>query len=186
MRIIICFIISLIILILYIVYLYNRFIYLKNMMKEGWSGIDVQLKRRYDLVLNLVKIVQSYMRYEEGTLVKVIEARKSAMKQTMPDKNKSDMENRFVSGINSLFALAENYPELKSNEQFRELSQTLVEIEDNLQKARRYYNATVRNYNIAVQSFPSNLMASCLKLEPETFFEIDAFEANPIQIKDIL
>jgi len=174
-----------IIVILYFIYLYNRFVHLQNMMAEGWSGIDVQLKRRYDLIPNLVNIVKSYTNYENDTLIKVVQARDKAMQQTDPNKAKSDQENQFVSQIKTLFSLTEDYPELKADTQFATLSHTLVEIEDTLQKARRYYNATVRNYNIAVQAFPSNLVAAYLKLETKAFFDIDSFEAEPIKIKDI-
>ena len=180
------FLILLLALILYVVayniYIYNRFIRLDNMVKEAWSDVNVQLKRRYTLIPNLVEIVKGYMKHESKTLKDIVAMRNSAMHRVTPAQ-KEEPENQITETLKHLFVVVENYPELKSSDQFRELSNNLVDIENTLQFARRYYNATVRNYNIALHSFPSNLLASFLKLADKNYFEIAPMETKNITVK---
>ena len=173
---------ALLAILLLVVYLYNRFIRLDNMVKEAWSDVNVQLKRRYSLILNLVEIVKGYMKYESKTLKEIVSLRNTAIHQNTPAQ-KENSENQITENLKHLFAVAEQYPNLKSNEQFKELSNNLVDIENTLQVARRYYNATVRDYNIALHSFPSNLLATFLNLKDKTYFEIADFETKNIKLK---
>lgn len=166
----------------YIIFAYNRFIRLENLVIEGWSGVDVQLKRRYDLIPNLVTIVKAYTSHENNTLRQIVEARTQAQKLP-PSQSKSEKENVLVDGLKTLFAIAEDYPQLKADSQFLTLHHTLVDIEDTLQKARRYYNATVRDYNSAVKIFPSNLIAKMLNLKTKEYFEIEPLETNNVKIE---
>lgn len=166
---------------LYGILLYNRFIKKQNLCKEGWSGINVQLKRRYDLIPNLVASVKGYAGHEKETLEKLVELRSSAMQaQTPQEKSKAEIG---ISGtLKTLFALMENYPDLKANENFIQLQSSLVDIEDNLQNARRYYNATVRDYNTMVDAFPSNIIARSYGFEKKEYFEIDEAEKQNVKV----
>lgn len=165
----------------YLIYAYNHFIRLENLVIEGWSGVDVQLKRRYDLIPNLVSIVKAYTTHENQTLRQVVEARNMAQMSTTA-YNKSAKENLFIDGLKSLLAIVEDYPQLKADSQFLTLHHTLVDIEDTLQKARRYYNATVRDYNSAIKMFPSNIVAQMMDLKTKEYFEITPLEANNVKI----
>lgn len=166
----------------YLIFAYNRFIRLENLVIEGWSGVDVQLKRRYDLIPNLVSIVKTYTSYENQTLKQIVEARTQVQMSTST-QNKALKENALIDGLKTLLAIAEDYPELKADSQFLTLHHTLVDIEDTLQKARRYYNATVRDYNSAVKIFPSNLVAKMMALKTKDYFEITPLETNNIKIE---
>ena len=166
---------------LYVASVYNKLVRLKNQAEEGWSGISVQLKRRYDLIPNLVNCVKGYAQHEKETLEKVIEKRNLAMSVQAPAE-KAAVENAFAQTIKSLFALSENYPDLKANTTFIELQQSLNAVEDDLQNARRYYNATVRNMNTAVDSFPSNLVAKKFGFEKKDFFDIDEAEKQNVRV----
>ncbi len=166
---------------LYIASVYNKLVRLKNQAEEGWSGISVQLKRRYDLVPNLVECVKGYAAHEKETLEKVIEKRNQAMSVQTPAA-KAAAENEFSQTVKSLFALGESYPDLKANTTFIELQQSLNTVEDDLQNARRYYNATVRNLNTAVDSFPSNMIARKFGFEKKDFFDIDAAEKQNVRV----
>lgn len=165
-----------------VIYLYNRFIRLENLSKEAWSDVNVQLKRRYSLIPNLVEIVKGYMKHETNTLKEIVSLRNTAINQNNPQQ-KEDAENKITEHLTHVFAVAEKYPDLKASEQFIELSSNLVDIENTLQLARRYYNATVRNYNIAVHTFPSNLVAGFMKLKEKTYFEIADFETKNIKVQ---
>ncbi len=164
--------------------LYNKLVSLKNKVLEAWSGIDVQLKRRYDLIPNLVNTVKGYASHESGTLEKVIQARNQAMSAGSGGNINAQVqaENALSGTLKSLFALSENYPDLKANTNFIQLQNTLGEVEDSLSNARRYYNALVRDNNTAVEAFPSNLIANQFHFEKFDFFEIenDAERSNPI------
>ncbi len=163
----------------YFISVYNRLIKQRNMCDEGWSGILVQLKRRTDLIPNIVSSVKGYAAHESGTLEKVIEKRNMAMSATVP-QDKIAAENALTQSLKSLFALAESYPDLKANENFLQMQNTLSEIENDIQNARRYYNATVRDFNTTIDSFPSNLVASRYKFEKKPFFEVsEADQAVP-------
>ena len=165
----------------YIVSIYNRLVRLKNQAEEGWSGISVQLKRRYDLIPNLVNCVKGYAAHEKETFEKVIEKRNQAMSVQAPAE-KAAAENEFTQTIKSLFALSESYPDLKANTTFIELQQSLNTVEDDLQNARRYYNATVRNLNTAVDAFPSNIIARKYGFEKREFFDIAETEKQNVTV----
>lgn len=152
---------------------YNRLVRRQNLVKEGSSGIDVQLKRRHELVPNLIACVQGYASFERSVLEDVIRLRTAAdTASTMAEINLE--ENRLTAGLKSLFAVAEAYPDLKANANFAQLSTQLVEIEDALQYSRRYYNGAVRDLNIAVESFPSNLVAGWFGFPPADYFEVES------------
>ncbi|MFA5336654.1 MAG: LemA family protein [Candidatus Omnitrophota bacterium] len=162
---------------------YNFLVKYRNLLKEAWSGIDVQLKRRADLIPNLVEAVKGYKQFERSTLenVTALRARASA---TEGIKEKADSENAISQALKSIFAVAEAYPELKANNSFLDLHKNLVEIEDQLQMARRYYNGTVRDYSILAQQFPSNLVANGFGFGKAEFFEIEyATERKTPEIK---
>jgi len=152
--------------------IYNKLVANKNLVAEGWSGIDVQLKRRNDLIPNLIESVKGYMGHERGVLDQVTELRtKSQAAQSVGDKAR--VEGAMGAALANLFAVAENYPDLKASQNFMELQKSLADIEDQVQLARRYYNGTARNFNILIQSFPSNLMASAFGFTTVEYFEIE-------------
>ena len=158
-------------LLLYGVSLYNSLIRLSNLVREGWSSIDVMLKKRHDLIPNLVETVKGYASHEKDTLQSVIEARNQAAgKGSLKDIEAA--EYQLSSALSRLFALAEQYPDLKANTNFLQLQDQLAAVEGDVEKARRYYNGTVRNYNTAIQSFPSNILAGLFRFTPEAYFEL--------------
>jgi LemA protein len=167
----------------YAVVLFNQLIGQRNRLREAWSGIDVQLKRRHDLVPNLVTCVQGYRDHEKSVLENLTQARVRAQSAAgIP--NASAAENELTRNLRSIFVLAEAYPQLKADQNFRQLSTSLVEIEDNLQYARRFYNGTVRDYNNLVQTFPGLLLAQLFRFAPAEFFEIEtATERNAPEVK---
>jgi LemA protein len=161
-----------VVLLIWAVSLYNKLVTNKNLVAEGWSGIDVQLKRRNDLIPNLIESVKGYMGHERGVLEQVTELRnQSQAAQGVGDKAR--VEGAMGAALANLFALAENYPDLKASQNFIELQKSLADIEDQVQLARRYYNGTARNYNILIQSFPSNLLASTFQFTAVEYFEIE-------------
>lgn len=155
------------------VWLYNRLVKDRNQVRAAWADIDVQLKRRHDLVPQLVTVVKSYTDYEKATLVAVTELRaRSAAASRLPDK--AALEDAMEAGLHKLVVLAEDYPDLKANENFMQLSTQLTEIEDHLQYARRFYNGAVRILNTRVQSFPHLLIARPLGFSAAEFFEVES------------
>lgn len=152
--------------------IYNGLVQLKVRAESAWSDIDVQLKRRHDLVPNLVETVKGYASHERGTLESVVEARSRAMSAQGP-ASRAEAENMLTGALKSLFALAEAYPQLRAAENFGQLQQQLAGIEDAIQNARRYYNAVVRDLNTKIQQFPSNLIARTFGFREREFFEID-------------
>ena len=142
------------------------------MIDEAWSGIDVQLKKRYNLIPNLVSAVKGYAKHEQETLDRVIEARNTALKAE-GIKAQTQAENQLNSALANVFALGEAYPELKANTNFLQLQEELSSIEGDVEKARRYYNATVRENNIMVESFPSNIIANAMGFNLSEYFEVD-------------
>jgi LemA protein len=161
-----------VVLLVWAVSLYNKLVTNKNLVAEGWSGIDVQLKRRNDLIPNLIESVKGYMGHERGVLDQVTELRtKSQAAQGVADKARA--EGALGAALTNLFAVAENYPDLKASQNFLELQKSLADIEDQVQLARRYYNGAARNFNILIQSFPSNLMASAFHFTTVEYFEIE-------------
>jgi LemA protein len=169
--------------VLYAVSIYNRLVRLRNTSQSAWSDIDVQLKKRYDLVPNLVETVKGYAAHEQGLFQKVTEARTAAMRAAGPAET-ARAENQFRDTLKSLFAVAEAYPDLKANASFVQLQAQLKELEDGIESARRYYNAVVRDFNTAVEQFPSNLVASQFKFAPRDFFELEepAAERKPVKV----
>lgn len=161
----------------YFIGVYNRLVKQRNMCDEGWSGITVQLKRRTDLIPNIVSCVKGYAAHEAATLEKVIEKRNMAMNATAP-ADKIAAENALSQSLKSLFALAESYPDLKANQNFLQLQTTLSEVEDDIQNARRYYNATVRDFNTTIDAFPSNLVAARYHFEKKPFFDAPESEQS--------
>jgi LemA protein len=166
----------------WLIYVFNSLISLSNRAANAWADIDVQLRRRYDLVPNLVEVVKGYAAHERSTFEKVAAARSTAQSSHSPSE-KTQSEPVLISGIRSLFALAEAYPELKANEEFLSLQNNLVEIEDTLQSARRYYNAVVRDLNTKIQSFPTNILAGMFGFQQRQFFEGTAEDRAPVAVK---
>lgn len=161
---------------------YNGLITLKNRTDEAWSDIDVQLKRRYDLIPNLVETVKGYASHESGTLEKVIQARNSAMgAQGMTGK--AEAENQLSQTLKSIFALSEAYPDLKANTNFLDLQTQLTDTEDKLQAARRFYNGNVRDFNTKLQVFPTNIIGNMLGFVKREFFGIAENEKAVPQVK---
>jgi LemA protein len=152
---------------------YNGLVRLRNMMQEGWSGIDVQLKRRSDLVPNLVETVKGYASHEKETLQNVTNARAAVVNAGNDTAARLQAENALTGTLRSLFAVAESYPELKANTNFLELQQQLGTIENDIQMARRYYNGTVRNLNTMIQKFPAVLIARQFGFQEAPFFEAE-------------
>ena len=152
--------------------IYNQLVRLKNMVEEGWSGIDVQLKRRSNLIPNLVETVKGYMGHERDLLTKVTELRAQSM-SAREVAEKGRLEGLLSRSLANIFAVAEGYPDLKANQNFLELQTELSAIEEQIQMARRYYNGTVRNLNIKVESFPSNIIAGMFNFIKAEFFEIE-------------
>ncbi|MCL4111311.1 UNVERIFIED_CONTAM: hypothetical protein GTU68_034024 [Idotea baltica] len=156
----------------YLIGIYNKFVSKRSHMEEGWSGIDVQLKKRYNLIPNLVETVKGYAKHEQETLNGVIEARNSALKADGVAAQ-TQAENQLNSALANVFALSEAYPDLKANTNFLQLQDKLTAIEGDVEKARRYYNATVRENNIMVESFPSSIIANFASFGLGQFFEIE-------------
>jgi len=164
---------------------YNGFIRLVNRTKEAWADIDVQLKRRYDLIPNLVEAVKGDVTHEKETLEKVTQARTMAMNAGSVAEQ-GEAENMLSGALKSLFAVSENYPDLKANENFIELQKELADTENKIQAARRFYNTNVRDLNTGLQSFPGNLIGNMFKFEDREFFELgedDAEARNPVAVK---
>ncbi len=158
--------------ILYSIIAYNGMIKMENQVKEAWSDIDVQLKRRYNLIPNIVESVKGYTNHEEGTLTKVTEARTKAI-NAGGIKEQGEAENILAGALKTLFAVSENYPELKANENFMQLQNELVDTEDKIQAARRFHNTTVRDFNTKIQQFPAKLIAKIFKFKAKEYFEIE-------------
>lgn len=156
----------------YAVGVYNKLVKLKTLVEEAWSGIDVQLKKRYSLIPNLVETVKGYAKHELETFEKVVLARNQAQNATTVEGHQA-AENQLNKALVNLFALSEQYPELKANQNFLQLQDELSVIEQDLEKSRRYYNGTVREKNILVDSFPSNILANIFGFIKSKFFELD-------------
>ncbi|MBI3648508.1 MAG: LemA family protein [Actinobacteria bacterium] len=152
---------------------YNRFVSQKNAIRDAWANIDTELRRRYDLIPNLVETVKGYASHEREVFENVTRARAMATAATGSPAEQAAAEGPFVAALRQLFAVAENYPELKANQNFLALQQELANTEDRLQTARRFYNSNVRDYNRRVQSFPSSIVASSFHFAAEQFFEVD-------------
>jgi len=161
------------------VFTYNRFIKKKNRLEEAWSGIDVQLKRRSNLIPNLVDTVKGYAKHEQSTLDKLTQLR-TGIDKTESVTARGSEEGKVSNALRSLLAVAENYPELKANSNYLELHKNLDEIEEQIQLSRRYYNGTARGWNIMVESFPSNLIANIFHFVQAEYFELEAVQERAV------
>src|SRR5947209_19331804 len=169
-------------LIAFAVAVYNGLVQLRVRADSAWSDIDVQLKRRHDLIPNLVETVKGYAAHEKGTFENIAKFRSQAMQASTP-ADKAAAENQLTGALKSLFAVAENYPELKASEEFTQLQGSLSQVEDTIQNARRYYNAVVRDFNTKIQSFPTNIIAGMFGFQTRQFFEVEAADREPVAVK---
>ena len=161
-----------VLLVIYVVATYNKLVDLRNRVRDQWSQIDVQLKRRFDLIPNLVSTVKGYAKHENETLTNVISARNAAMTATDPEK-RMENENALTGTLKSLFALSENYPQLKADTHFNDLMNQLQSIENEIASSRKYYNGVVRQYNTKREVFPSSIIANWKKFEKKPLYEVD-------------
>jgi LemA protein len=166
----------------WLIVVYNGIIKLKNRTDESWSDIDVQLKRRYDLIPNLVETVKGYAKHEKELFENVTKARTAAM-GAQGARRKGEAENMLTGALKSLFAVAENYPQLKASENFAKLQDELSDTENKVQAARRFYNGNVKHFNTKVQIFPNNLVVRMLKFKAYDFFEADGKERGNIKVR---
>lgn len=173
------------IVVIWVIVIYNGLITLKNRVEESWSDIDVQLKRRFDLIPNLVSTVKGYAAHESGTFEKVIAARNAAMSAMSGGdiKEAAAAENALSGTLKSLFALTENYPELKANQNFLELQRELTDTEDKIQASRRFYNGNARDFNIKIELFPNNMIAGVLNFAKREFFEAEEAEKENVKVE---
>ena len=162
--------------------MYNGLVQLRVRSDSAWSDIDVQLKRRHDLIPNLVETVKGYAAHEKGTFENIAKFRSMAMQATGP-ADKAAAENQLTGALKSLFAVAENYPQLQASQEFTQLQGSLNQTEDSIQNARRYYNAVVRDLNTKIQSFPTNLLAGTFGFQQKQFFETAAADREPVAVK---
>lgn len=173
----------LVVLVLWLIVIFNGLVRRRFRVREAWSDIDVQLKRRYDLIPNLVETVKGYMAHEAGVFEKVSEARSRAMGAKSKDE-KLHSENQLSDTLKTLFAVAENYPELKANENFLQLQNELSDTENKIQAARRFYNGNVMDYNTKTETFPTNLITGIFGFKKEDFFGIESnAEREPVKVK---
>jgi LemA protein len=174
--------VALVMVILWLVGVYNGLIKLNNRTKEAWSDIDVQLKRRHDLIPNLVETVKGYASHESGLFQKVTEARTAAMGAQTKEEIAAT-ENNLMGTLKSLFAVAENYPDLKANTNFLSLQAELSETENKIEASRRFYNGNVRDFNTKIEVFPTNLVAGMLKFTKYEFFGVNEEEKKNVEVK---
>jgi len=178
----IIFLVILVVIAVVLISSYNGLVQLRVRCDSAWSDIDVQLKRRHDLIPNLVETVKGYATHEKGTFENIAKFRSQAMQATSPN-DKAVAENQLTGALKSLFAVAENYPELKASEQFTQLQESLSQTEDSIQNARRYYNAVVRDLNTKIQVFPTNILAGMFGFQARQFFETSEADREPVAVK---
>jgi LemA protein len=172
----------LVLIVVWIIAVYNGLITLKNRVDEAWSDIDVQLKRRYDLIPNLINTVKGYAAHEKELFEKVTSARAAAMGAGTPQE-KEKAESALSGTLKSLFAVAEAYPDLKANQNFLELQRELTDTEDKIQASRRFYNGNVRDFNTKIEVFPNNIIAGILKFAKREFFEAEEGEKENVKVE---
>ena len=179
------FLIVLGVLFLWVIFIYNKFVSLKNRAGEAWADIEVQLKRRYDLIPNLVNTVKGYATHESSAFENVTKARSLAMGASGPTAAHAEAENMLSGALKSLFAISEAYPELKANTNFLELQRELSDTENKIQAARRFYNTNVRDLNTSIESFPSNIIAGVFRFSKLEFFDLSDSDVaqNPVEVK---
>ena len=170
--------------VVWVIFLYNGFVRLRTRVREAWADIEVQMKRRYDLIPNLINTVKGYAKHEEGTLTKVTEMRAKAMQGGSPEE-RGKSENMLTGALKSIFALAENYPDLKANQNFLELQRELSDTENKIQAARRFYNGNVRDLNTGLEMFPGNIIGNIFKFKKQDFFELEESSdaREPVEVK---
>jgi len=175
----------LVVIVLWVVFIFNGFVTLRNRAKEAWADIEVQLKRRYDLIPNLVNTVKGYATHESSAFENVTKARSMAMGAQGPTKSHAEAENMLTGALKSVFAIAEAYPDLKANQNFLALQGELSDTENKIQAARRFYNTNVRDLNIKVESFPSNIIAKSFSFTKMEFFDLPDNDVaqNPVEVK---
>jgi LemA protein len=173
------------ILFLWIIFIYNGFVALRNHAKEAWADIEVQLKRRYDLIPNLVNTVKGYATHESSAFENITKARSMAMGAQGPTAEHAQAENMLTGALKSIFAISEAYPDLKANANFLELQRELSDTENKIQSARRFYNTNVRDLNIKTESFPSNMIAGIFHFSKMDFFDLadNDVAQNPVEVK---
>lgn len=170
-----------VILLIYILITYNSFINSRNLIKEAFSTMDIYLKKRWDIIPNLIEVVKSYSKYEKETLTKITSLRSSSYDELTMD-NKIDINEELSKCLSNIFAVSENYPELKANELYTNLSNNLISIEDEIANSRKYYNGTVRNFNNKIQMFPNNILAKLFRFKEFKMFEANAEEKNNVGV----
>jgi LemA protein len=168
----------------YVLITYNRLVNLNNLISNAWHNVDAELKRRYELIPNLVDVVKGYAQHEKNVLERVLASRASAVASIGSPSSQAHDENQLVHALRQLFAVVEGYPQLKASQQFLALQEELVNTENRIQAARRFYNGNVRDLNNAVEQFPGRLVAETFRFEPTEFFEIEwAVEREPVSLK---
>lgn len=172
----------LVLVVVYVIFVYNGLVRLRNRVSEAWSDIDVQLKRRYDLIPNLLSTVKGYASHESSVFEKVTEARSQAM-QAGNTHDKAEAENMLSQTLKSLFAVAEAYPDLKANQNFLELQRELSDTENKIQASRRFYNGNVLELNNKIDMFPSNIIAGLFHFVKSEFFEVNEVEKEPVKVQ---
>src|SRR3989337_2342536 len=175
-----------VVIVLWLIWTFNRLVTLRNRVKEAWSDIEVQLKRRYDLIPNLVETVKGYAKHESAAFENVTKARAAAISGSANPHEQAAKENMLSGALKSIFAVAEAYPELKANTNFLELQRELSDTENKIQASRRFYNTNVRDLNTAIESFPGNVIANAFRFEQREFFaleESDSAARNPVAVK---
>jgi len=171
-----------VVILIYVLATYNSFVKLKNRVKEAFSTMDVYLKKRWDLIPNIVEVVKGYAKHEKDTLKEIVEIRNSAYDK-MDDSTKVDTNNKVTQSLSRIMALAEAYPDLKANENFKELQTELSKVEEDIANARKYYNGSIRLYNNKVQMVPSNIVAGLFGFKTEKMFEIQVEEKENVKIE---
>lgn len=171
-----------VLIVIWIIKTYNKLVQLRNKVKDQWSQVDVQLKKRFDLIPNIVETVKGYAKHEKETLNAVIEARNSALSATTPN-DEMNANNQLSGALNKLFALSEAYPELKADSNFKDLQENLKDVEDKIAYARQFYNDTVLKYKNAIEMFPTVFIASMLGFKQEQFFEATEDEKKNVKVQ---
>ena len=175
-------IVILVLLVLYVIGAYNGLVMARNKVKDQWAQIDVQLKKRVDLIPNLVETVKGYAKHEKGTLEAVINARNAFASANTPAEE-IEANNQITGALNKLFALSESYPELKANENFKQLQSELTSTEDKISYARQFYNDIVMKYNNKIEMFPSNIVAGMFNFKTQAFFEVNEEERQNVKVQ---
>ncbi len=177
--------IVLVVIVLFVVFMYNSLINRKNQVQNVFASVDAMLKKRYDMIPNLVSTVQTYMQHERGTLTEITEIRAKALSGTLSDDEKVDLDNKLSKALGGIMVAVENYPDLKANQNFLQLQGSLNEVEEQISAARRAYNAAVTDYNNAIEMFPTNVLASMMSYKRKNVFEITEAERQNVNVKDL-